>query len=102
MDGQCCTSSQYPKWAQDRRQIPPQIWPRKKSNKEDDITKNLKPQEHFKLGNMELEETATKKYLGMTIHSKDNLDDHLSKVKGKVETAYQTILKMARTNHSTT
>ncbi len=51
---------------------------------------------------MELEEIATRKYLGMTIHSKDNLDDHLSKVKGKVETAYETILKIARTNNSTT
>ncbi len=44
---------------------------------------------------MEPEETATYKYLGMTINSKGSLEDHLSKVKGNVETAYQTILTIA-------
>ncbi len=44
---------------------------------------------------MELEETATYKYLGMTINSEGNQDDHLSKVKGNVEPAYQTILTIA-------
>ncbi len=51
---------------------------------------------------MEPEETATYKYLGMTINSKDSLEDHLSKVKENVETAYQTILTIANTNYSTT
>ncbi len=44
---------------------------------------------------MEPEETVTYKYLGMTINSKDSLEDHLSKVKGNVETAYQIILTIA-------
>ncbi len=44
---------------------------------------------------MEPEETATYTYMGMTINSKGSLEDHLSKVKGNVETAYQTILTIA-------
>jgi hypothetical protein len=48
----------------------------------------------FRLGDMDLEPTNNYKYLGMTLNSKGNLEDHLKKIKGKTEAAFQTILNL--------
>ena len=50
----------------------------------------------FTLGDLTLETTEKYKYLGVTLNSKWNLDDHIKAVKGKVEAAYQTILSIAQ------
>ena len=44
---------------------------------------------------MDLEPTNNYKYLGMTLNSKGNLEDHLKKIKGKTEAAFQTILNLS-------
>lgn len=49
----------------------------------------------FRLGDMDLESTNNYKYLGMTLNSKGNLDDHLKKIRGKAEAAFQIILSLA-------
>jgi hypothetical protein len=49
----------------------------------------------FRLGDMDLEPTNNYKYLGMTLNSKGNLEDHLKKIKGKTEAAFQTILNLS-------
>ena len=54
-----------------------------------------KDQAQFKLGKNTLDNTETYKYLGMTINSKGNLDDHIRKTKGKIEAALQTIFCLA-------
>ncbi len=47
--------------------------------------------EKFRIGDLELEQTKTYKYLGETLNDKGNIDDHLKGIKRKVEAAYQTI-----------
>ena len=54
---------------------------------------NAMPQ--FKLGNMELEITDKYTYLGLIQNSKNNNDDHINSLKGKVEAAYQKMLALA-------
>ena len=49
----------------------------------------------FKLGDTTLEQTDKYKYLGLIQNSKNNNDDHFSAIKGKLEAAYQKILKLA-------
>ena len=46
----------------------------------------------FKLGPMTLEYCTKYKYLGFNQNEKNNMKDHLNMLKGKVESAYQTIL----------
>ena len=50
----------------------------------------------LKLGDMEIEETEQYKYLGEIINTKGNLLDHISMIERKVESAYQTILYIAK------
>ncbi len=45
----------------------------------------------FKLGDMELDLTEIYEYLGETINNKGNIENHIKKIKGKAEVAYQTI-----------
>ena len=47
------------------------------------------------IGNTELEETETYKYLGMTLNNKGTLQNHIEDIKGKVHIATQTILNVA-------
>ena len=49
----------------------------------------------FKLGSMDLEYTDKYKYLGLVQNSKNNNDDHINTIKGKVEAAYQKLLTLA-------
>ena len=49
----------------------------------------------FRLGDMELKETDKYKYLGFVQNNKNNLKDHITALKGKVENTYQTILAIA-------
>ncbi len=49
----------------------------------------------FTLGNMELDQTETYKYLGETLNNKGNIKDHTKNIKGKAEAAYQTIMLLA-------
>ena len=44
---------------------------------------------------MDLGPANNYKYLGMTLNSKGNLDDHLKNTKGKTEAAFQTILSLS-------
>ena len=50
---------------------------------------------NFHLGDQILDQTTNYKYLGMSINDKGNLEDHLNKLKGKVEAALQTIFTLA-------
>ncbi len=52
----------------------------------------------FKIGDLELEETETYKYLGETLNNSGNIADHIKSIKGKVEAAYQTI-RLISGNH---
>ena len=56
-----------------------------------------KPDNHktLTIGNTELEETETYKYLGMTLNNKDTLQNYIEDIKGKVHIATQTILNVA-------
>ncbi len=45
----------------------------------------------FKLGEMDMELTEKYDYLGETVNNKGNIEDHIKKIKGKVEAAYQTV-----------
>ncbi len=47
------------------------------------------------LGDMELDQTNTYKYLGITLNNKGTMEDHITKTKGKVEAALQTIFNIA-------
>ena len=47
------------------------------------------------IGNTELEETETYKYLGMTLNNKGTLQNHIEDIKGKVHIATQTIVNVA-------
>lgn len=49
----------------------------------------------YKIGDMPLQYTETYKYLGHIQNEKNNLADHLSDIKGKVECAYQTLMAIA-------
>ena len=51
-----------------------------------------KTQPDLYLGNTKLEYTKTYKYLGETLNTKGNFDDHIPELKRKTEAAYQTIL----------
>ena len=56
-----------------------------------------KPDNHktLTIGNTELEETETYKYLGMTLNYKGTLQNHIEHIKEKVHIATQTILNVA-------
>jgi hypothetical protein len=47
---------------------------------------------NFKLGHLDIEPTGHYKYLGEIINGKNNLEDHLKSIEGKVEAAYQTLI----------
>lgn len=49
----------------------------------------------FNLGDMTLKICQLYKYLGLILISKNNLDDHIKRIRGKSEMAYQTILRIA-------
>ena len=49
----------------------------------------------FTLGEMKLQYTEKYDYLGEILNSKGNLTDHIVKIKGKTEAAYQTLLALA-------
>ena len=49
----------------------------------------------FTLGDMNLKYTDKYKYLGYIQNNKNNLEDHIKALKGKVENAYQTLLAIA-------
>ena len=49
----------------------------------------------FNLGEMDLSDTKTYKYLGITMNTKGDLTDHIVKLKGKVEATFQNILSLA-------
>ncbi len=49
----------------------------------------------FKLGNMEMDLTETYEYLGETINNKGNIENHIKKIRGKAEAAYQTVRVIA-------
>ena len=53
------------------------------------------PQGGAEIGDLTLDNTATYKYLGMIVNNKGSLQDHLTKTKGKVEAALQTIFSLA-------
>ena len=53
-------------------------------------------QTELKLGDIEIEETDSYKYLGEIINNKGNLEDHIKMLEGNVEAAYQTILHIAK------
>ena len=55
-----------------------------------------KPDNHkiLTIGNTELEETETYKYLGMTLNNKGTLQNHIEDIKGMVHIATQTILNV--------
>ena len=53
----------------------------------------------FTLGEITLRHTDKYKYLGTTLNSKWNLDDHIKVIRGKAEAAYQTILGVAQDRH---
>ena len=59
------------------------------------ITIGKQPDTPFKLGQMNLDNTTTYKYLGTTINNKGTMDDHIKKTKGKTEAALQTIFNIA-------
>ena len=54
------------------------------------------PTPTFYVGDMKLDYCDSYKYLGEHINSKNNLDNHLKELRGKVEGAYQTILTVAQ------
>ena len=49
----------------------------------------------FTLGDMNLKYTDKYKYLGYIQNNKNNLEDHIKALKGKVENAYETLLAIA-------
>ena len=49
----------------------------------------------FTLGDMNLRYTDKYKYLGYIQNNKNNIEDHIKALKGKVENAYQTLLAIA-------
>ena len=62
------------------KKIPHQVW----KGKSQVLTIGTREVEtRFNLGDTELENTNTYKYLGMTINNMGNLEDHISKIKGK-------------------
>ncbi len=50
---------------------------------------------NLKLGNMEMDMTKTYEYLGETINDKGNIENHIKKIRGKAEAAYQTVRVIA-------
>ena len=58
------------------------------------ITIGKTPETPFKLGQMYLENVTTYKYLGTTINNKGTKEDHINKLKGKVESTIQTIFNI--------
>ena len=59
------------------------------------ITIGKNQETKFKLGDMEMDNTETYKYLGITINNKGTMEDHIKKLKGKTEAALQTIFNLA-------
>ena len=66
-----------------------------KFDKSQTITIGKQPDTPFKLGQINLDNTTTYKYLGTTINNKGTMDDHIKKKKGKTEAALQTIFNIA-------
>ena len=52
------------------------------------------PQKEPILGNMKIEYTNKYKYLGFTMNSSNNLQDHIKNIQSKTEGAYQTIISL--------
>ena len=53
------------------------------------------PKEVFHLGEMKLEYCEKYKYLGCTLNSKNNMEDHITETKRKTEAAYNTAMAIA-------
>ena len=53
------------------------------------------PDMHFQIGDTKLDTSSAYKYLGTMINNRGNMDDHIKKLKGSVEAAFQTILSLA-------
>ena len=53
------------------------------------------PNTEITIGEQVLEHTNTFKYLGMAIYNKDNMDDHIQKIKCKIEAALRMIFTLA-------
>ena len=51
---------------------------------------------NLKMGEMELKNFNDYKYLGIYYNKKGNLENHIKKIKGKTESALQTILHIAK------
>ncbi len=49
----------------------------------------------FKIGDIELEEATTYKYLGITLNNKATMSDHMESVKNKAEASFQSIINVA-------
>ena len=63
------------------------------------ITIGKTPETPFKLGQMDLENLSTYKYIGTTINNKGTMEDHINKLKGKAEATIQTIFNIAGNNN---
>ena len=59
------------------------------------LTIGQKAEKPFNLGEMELDDTDTYKYLGVTINHMGTMSNHITKLKGKAEAALQTIFNVA-------
>ena len=59
------------------------------------LTIGQKAGKAFNLGSMELDDTNTYKYLGVTINHMGTMEDHIKKLKGKAEAALQTIFNVS-------
>ena len=53
----------------------------------------------FQLDEAPLDNTDKCKYLGLTVNSQNNLNDHIPQVKGKVEASYQNVLAIVDDNN---
>ena len=56
------------------------------------IIGKVKELPEFKIGEMVIQYTDQYTYLGNVFNNKNNLQDHIKHIKGKVEAAYQTIM----------
>ena len=59
------------------------------------ITIGKNQETKFKLGDMEMDNTETYKYLGITINNKGTMEDHIQKTQRQTEAALQTIFNLA-------
>ncbi len=53
------------------------------------------PRPSFRLGDMNLDYCTKYKYLGQVVNNKNNLQDHITELKGKTEAAIQTLFQIA-------